>query len=153
MFQEVGFPMKQEQCKYLGYSPQIPSWQTQSLLVDTFSPPKSLLVLLLPLFPEMLCLSAPIDYGKTELPLGLVSVCFSLNPIPLISGSASAWYVCSVLPEVFVSLLIKPLCVFAELNHKTRNSWVKNANRDSFCDSILFYPTTVGHKQIFQPCS
>lgn len=48
----------------------------------------------------MLCLSAPIDCGQTELPLGLVSLCVSLNPIPVISGSASAWNVCNVLPEV-----------------------------------------------------
>lgn len=39
-----------------------------------------------PSLSEMLCLSAPIDFGKTELPLGLVSLRFSLNSIPVISG-------------------------------------------------------------------
>lgn len=85
-----------------------------------FSPKKSLLVLLLPLFPEMLCLSAPIDCGKTELSFGLVSLCFSLKPIPGISGSASAWYVCSALPEVFVSLLIRPLMCLQRAQMQTQ---------------------------------
>ena len=119
------------------------------------------------LSPEMFCFeseSAPIDYGKTELPLGLVSpLCFSLILIPVISGSASAWYAVSclkfwascfiVLLGTLASLLIRPLYVLAETSFnctvlpksKAGNSWVKNATMASFCDYVLLKENSMCH--------
>lgn len=137
-----------------GLLPPIPSWQTHSLLVEFFFPPKKAFLFSFSL--SFLRCSARVHLltvVRQSFHLVLFHSASALSPSLGFLGQLLLG-MCAVPCLKFLCLSWSGLwCVCRELKCKPRSSWVKNAPMASFRDCIPFNAVTVGHQQTSQQCS